>query len=278
MVTISDIKDPVSRFLAFVREREAVRVRREGGQAPPFTSDEILANYRFCNIRREDDAVTKWMAANWRTPNVGDPDLWFAMCMARFLNLPDSLGEIGYPVPWNRTRFLQVLKSRKTKGLRNFNAAYIVSTSGMVIAKELYIADYLLTPLWRDRKNLRPKVGDTLNAYHMLLGQWRGLGSFMAAQVVADMKYVDPLKTASDWWSFAASGPGSRRGLNRVLGRSKDSPWKEDDWRLELARLQKHIDLDVPDLHAQDIQNCLCEFDKYERTRLGEGRPKRKFP
>jgi hypothetical protein len=31
------------------------------------------------------------------------------------------------------------------------------------------------------------------------------------------------------------------------------------------------------DLHAQDLQNCLCEFDKFERARLGEGKPKRKF-
>jgi hypothetical protein len=27
-------------------------------------------------------------------------------------------------------------------------------------------------------------------------------------------------------------------------------------------------------MHAQDLQNCLCEFDKYERARLGEGTPK----
>ena len=31
-------------------------------------------------------------------------------------------------------------------------------------------------------------------------------------------------------------------------------------------------------LCAQDVQNCLCEFDKYERVRLGEGRPKSKYP
>jgi hypothetical protein len=33
----------------------------------------------------------------------------------------------------------------------------------------------------------------------------------------------------------------------------------------------------MPQLHAQDLQNCLCEFDKYERVRLGEGRPKAKY-
>jgi hypothetical protein len=31
------------------------------------------------------------------------------------------------------------------------------------------------------------------------------------------------------------------------------------------------------DLHAQDLQNCLCELDKYLREKLGEGHPKRRF-
>jgi hypothetical protein len=31
------------------------------------------------------------------------------------------------------------------------------------------------------------------------------------------------------------------------------------------------------DLHAADLQNCLCEFDKMERARLGEGKLKRRF-
>jgi hypothetical protein len=30
-------------------------------------------------------------------------------------------------------------------------------------------------------------------------------------------------------------------------------------------------------LCGQDLQNCLCEMDKFERVRLGEGKPKRRF-
>jgi hypothetical protein len=33
--------------------------------------------------------------------------------------------------------------------------------------------------------------------------------------------------------------------------------------------------MEVP--HAQDLQNCLCEFFKYERARLGGSMPKRRF-
>jgi hypothetical protein len=37
----------------------------------------------------------------------------------------------------------------------------------------------------------------------------------------------------------------------------------------------EHIGLG--DLHAQDLQNCLCEYDKYARVRSKEGKPRRRF-
>jgi hypothetical protein len=109
------------------------------------------------------------------------------------------------------------------------------------------------------------------------------MGSFVAAQIVADLKYVPPLKHARDWMTFAAPGPGSKRRLNRVLGRPADAPWRDDDtWRVGFRRLHEEIKpelerMGLGDLHAQDLQNCLCEMDKYERTGLGEGKPKRRF-
>lgn len=115
------------------------------------------------------------------------------------------------------------------------------------------------------------------------LRDMNGFGSFYAAQVVAEMKYVAPLRSARDWWTFAAPGPGSKRGLNRVLGRPKDAPWRDDDvWRAAFARLHEAIApelerIGIGRLCGQDLQNCLCEFDKMERARLGEGKPKRRF-
>ena len=67
-----------------------------------------------------------------------------------------------------------------------------------------------------------------------------------------------------------------------MLGRHKDAPWAEHDWRAALRQLHEAIARDlerigIGRLCAQDLQNCLCEFDKHERTRLGEGKPKRRF-
>lgn len=270
----------ITQLTRFVVERESIRVRRAEGYQPPWTLDPILQQYRFCNVRREDDKVTQWIRDNWRIPHRTDPDLWFGMVVARFINEPDCLLDLGWPVPWQRSHFVAVLKRRKHQKKRITNPAYMVSTNGRSCDKEIFLAD-LFTDLWTARLILRPRAGDTLNSYHMTLLTRMGLGSFMAAQVIADLKYADPhLLAANDWRTFAASGPGSRRGLNRVLGQPVQQGWREEEWRLALARVREELNdalqLDEP-LHGQDVQNCACEWDKYERARLGEGRPKQRF-
>jgi hypothetical protein len=53
----------------------------------------------------------------------------------------------------------------------------------------------------------------SLLSFYGRLKEMNGLGSFMVAQVVADVKYAQ-LKNARDWATFVAPGPGSKRGLN----------------------------------------------------------------
>lgn len=268
----------LDRVLAFARERHEIYLRRSGGYSPPWTHDEILRTYRFCNVYRELDRVTIWIRDNWRLPNQHDVDLWLAMVVARFINWPNTLREIGYPVPWEPERFCRDMSRLQGKV---YTGAYMVRADPETPGepKYRYQERVVFSPMWEARERLRPKLGDTLNSYHVLLGQFHGLGSFMAGQVVADLKYSPVLSLASDWMTFAASGPGSRRGLNRVMGRGKDSPWSEDDWRLEHERLREQFNAawDYEKLHGQDMQNVLCEFDKYERVRLGEGRPRSLF-
>ena len=107
-----------------------------------------------------------------------------------------------------------------------------------------------------------------------------GLGSFMAGQIVADTKQAH--SPCSDWWTFAASGPGSMRGLARVMGRPITYQWSEAEWREAIGDLHEKHELEIEAaaggrLCRQDLQSCLCEVDKYERVRLGEGTPKRRY-
>lgn len=264
----------VKELCAFIREREAIRVKKEAGEPRPWTKDPILGKFRFCNVHREDDCVTRWLRDNWYPAFADNPDVWFAAVVARLLNLPESLSEIKDCIlPWKPTQFLRALHQRKLRGQKNFNAAYIVSTNGVAMEKLDYLVERVLNPLWKDRKHFHKEI-NTLESLHGMLIQYDGMGDFIAAQVIADLKYIEPWKSTPDWRTFVASGPGSRRGLNRVLGRVPSAPINEGSWRMLIVEELLPVVSKYVDIHAQDLQNCLCEFDKYERARLGEGTPK----
>jgi hypothetical protein len=270
-----------SSLMHWIRERDAVLQKKEAGELRPWTTDSIIANYRFCNVRREDDRVTKWIAVNWRYPHQNNPDIWFWMLIARLLNNPASLAAVGKPAKtWNRDTFEKKLKAYRAGGGQVFNAAYIVSTNGHAMDKVDYIIEHILVPAWDRRAEIRPRKGDTLAQFAERLRSLNGLAGFMTGQVVADVKYTPGLLQASDWMTWAVSGPGSRRGMNRLVGREVTAPWKESEWRALLGELREQVNDQLPklkELHAQDLQNCLCEFDKYRRALLGEGRPKQTY-
>lgn len=271
----------------FIKAREDARiVKAQGIGWKTKRLDPIIAKYRFCNVIRADDRVTKFIFL-WAEKWTSHEDLWFAFVVARLFNLPETLCDVASStMPFKPERMRSAAKLRRAEGFNVFNAAYIVSTNGIAMDKIDYVIDRVLTPLWLNRKRYRPKPGGTLNDFHAKLIEAQGIGSFMAAQVVADLKYVGPWKSSDnqprDWFTFAASGPGSRRGLNRVMDRPINTTWQEGMWRAALSLLHKAILPKLPAsisfrLTAQDLQNCLCEFDKYERARLGEGTPKQLY-
>lgn len=104
-------------------------------------------------------------------------------------------------------------------------------------------------------------------------------GSFMAGQVVADLTYTPLLADATDLNTWAPKGPGSVRGYNRLLGLplKQKAPSNEvwcgvlQRWRAELIET---LGPGYGDVNLMDLQNCLCETDKYLRVKAGEGRPR----
>lgn len=277
------------RFAGFIRKRELLRFRKEHG-LEPWTTDPILSKYRFCNIHREDDRVTKWISENWRTPCSRLRYLWFFMVLARIINNIESLEELPPPSDkWSASTFLKKMKAREQKGLRVFNPAYIVSTCGKVMNKIDYVEQYILSPAWQNRNHITSALAGSLENYAKILQrEVYGISTFMAGQIIADLKYEAPLLVERDWETFAVSGPGSRRGLNRLCERPIDSSWKESEWHAVLLQLREFVvDESLPtvqlaakmpkeawihDLHAQDLQNCLCEYDKYCRVANNEGK------
>ena len=275
----------VAKLMKFIKARHSIYEMRAAGKPWPWTVDPILQQYRFCNVYRNLDKETQLIHNNWLHPYGANKDLWFAMVAARLVNWWPSLNEVGFPLPWNPKRFIAKMDARKKRGEKQFTGSYMVRADAVVEgSKAAYLAHYVLQPMWDDRVKLRPKPLDTLDSFHKRLMGCRDMGSFMAAQVVADIKYSEysQLVLASDWGTWAASGPGSRRGLARLTDRKLSYNWKESEWRAVFADLHKEVEplaaaAGLPYITGQDLQNCLCEYDKYQRVLNGEGFPRSKY-
>jgi hypothetical protein len=263
-------------------EREHIREQKEKGKPPPWTDDWVLRTYRFCNVRREEDKVTKWLKKHWRDPYWDHLNLVPAMVLARMLNWPPTLEKIGFPEEWNVKRIVKAIHSAGGPSDKVWGSAYVVTTCGKPMDKALYVVGTVCDAVVRGR--VRPNSLDTLAGFWTRLRQVDGLGAgFIAAQVVADLKHTprNPLMLADDWWTWAAKGPGSQRGLNRYYGRPIKHTIPEDQF---LPQLQSMADAVYPmvydtvkDLCMQDWQNVMCEYDKYERAISEEGKPKRLY-
>lgn len=304
MIDANNLTEYQQIFLYWIKERESIRVSKEAGQPKPWTDDPILQSYRFCNVEREKDTVSVWIHKNWCEPYRDHPNLWFAMIVARLFNWPPTLEIIGVPIcskgegfDFWKTNAHEMLKLHRDKrGEKIFTGAYLVSTNGVSMDKIDYILDRVLTPIWERGRAPRmkgedvskfdnypvtekPVFADTLESYWKFLTQFDGLGSFMAGQVVADLKYTPMLERASDWWTWAPLGPGSIRGLNRFYGRPMGKPLRQEQGLKELQEQQKLIEEKLGwKLPVHNVQNCNCEFDKYLRVKNGEGRPRSTYP
>jgi hypothetical protein len=268
-------------FTKFILEREKIHKLRLAGAPPPWTKDPILQTYRFTNVHREDDRVTKFIHETW-VKDADHPDLWFALYVARVLNRPATLEVLGWPLPWTPNRAAAALfrlVERRASGAKTFTAAYVTTARGRQVETKLDYYMEVFNELWGGRAFFRPTYNDTLASFASRLMTQPGIGGFMAAQVVADIKYYEPLRSAVDLSTFALSGPGSRRGLNWVVGYEREprSKWKEAEWHSTLLELRGKLVNRGGELDAQNLQNCLCEISKYFKVKYAGGRAKQLF-
>lgn len=199
------------------------------------------------------------------------------MVLGRLINEPATMEAIGFPGNWDADELKSKLKVRRDTGARVFNPAYIVTTCGKKMDKLDYVVDVATTvhfaiPSCRGAK--------TLAEYFGWLRKVDGLGAgFLAAQVIADLKYTPLMneERCPDWWTWCTPGPGSLRGMNRLVGADPERAISEPLFRATVLDLRTLIKLRTGfNLDPHDVQNCLCEFDKYMRA-LDGGRPKQNY-
>lgn len=278
-------------FFAYSRAREGIRVKKDAGGSKPWTKDEVLLNHRFCNVFREDDKVTRWFAENLR--HVGSPLLsalafrWFnrittgEVLQQEVVGLQD--GDFDAEV------FKELMLASMPKG-PYVTGAYIINTPPGYTKLDGVI--YLLSNVLPDVEELEAdmvKSRSLEKSHAMLCGEYERLGSFMAYEVITDLQFTPTLSQATDRSTWAALGPGAARGLSRLLYGNIDSfSYSRKVDQVEMLRhMRKLLDFangsDLWDTRRyrqwemREVEHTLCEFDKYERLRLGQGSVKQKY-
>jgi hypothetical protein len=274
----------------WINERESIRIKKERGDKKPWTNDPLLRDYKWCNVRRMDDRVSRWLIANWYDPKSSIDTQLIAAVLARFINWPDGLRyitDVGAQRPFRLTDLSMAadrLKIFQNSGSKIFTGAYIVPgkpglskiDSVIAVAKEVYCLAQSF-----DRKA----------AWRMWahLCEFDYVGPFISGQIVADLAELPYGEHWDDVWYWAPMGPGSKRGMNRLHGRNKDAALSQKEFASDLEGLIQALydraSIDgspdfkfITSLKAIDFQNCLCEFDKYRRLTLGEGSVRAKYP
>lgn len=271
----------------WVREREAVRIKKDAGLPAPWTDDPVISKFRFCNVRREDDRVTVWIRENIRERFAGHEYLWLMLCIGRQINWTPTLEEMirldAWPISDGDGGFLDhmetVLAARQARGEKVYTGAYTITappTKGM--QKIPFTCHTVIGQLWRDRARFAAHLASprkNIQNTHALLKTYTAWGEFMAYQAVGDMIFTPILADAPDRELWCAAGPGTVRGLNRLYGRKLTFALPQEQARSEIRKLYAVIEKETG-VHVafNDVPNCLCETDKYLRVMNGEGEPR----
>lgn len=256
----------------WIEERYRVLTKKVNGYDKPWSDDPIFQTVYFCNVHREHDKVTQWIREHFTVERYGPVHITRALCIARLVNWPPTLMYMIKDLEeFNPKTLREIVEDLPGKV---WGGAYIVSTCGQSITKA-----ELLEQRATQLRNYTPMFSGELWQAHDSIKTIPGFSSFMAAQVVADLKNTNghKLREAPDWWTWAAPGPGSLRGMQWFFG-EKITP---KHFTPRLAEIRKFVDYHVNDFVKpfcnQDLQNCLCEFDKYMRVRNKVGRSKRRY-
>jgi len=214
----------LQRFFDFSRERYHIMLRRRLGQPAPWTTDPVLAMWRFCNVFREDDRTTTWFRENIRNELSMEPRVVMATIAFRAFNRVET-GEILKPFllneDYNFPEWRRLLTERAEANFPVVTGAYMIKT-----APKLNKIDGVLYQL-SEAKMREASIMDwirnndwgfcTQESLWELLCTFPYIGQFTANEVVVDLTHTHILRAARDLDTWTNPGPGCSLGIGMLL-------------------------------------------------------------
>lgn len=284
------IDNQIDRFFSTARERYRIHLAKDViEQQKPWTNDPVFAAWRFCNVFREDDKVTKWIRDHVRNPLRNDPRVITAMAACRIYNRIETLEilhKAGCFWGWDSAKAREAMK-----GVRPIvGAAYVVKTPDY--HDKLDGTLLMVDAIHRDALDVftRLHAGGrlTLEKAWEALQRFPCIGQFMAYEIVSDLRHTYVLQDATDITTWACPGPGACRGLSWLVSEDLETiryggarnRRAAIDAMQRLLVLSRHECLwpgNWPRWEMREVEHWLCEFAKYVKVKYLGARMKRRY-
>ena len=298
-----DLPIATSRFFDYMKKRELIRLRKEAGQPRPWTDDPILQEYKFTNVRRHYDWTSNMLRSTFYSDHFDDDPRSILMNCAVYryfgtFEFAKAVGWYDYD-DFDLWKIEDCATDRLANGERVFTGAYVVTNQGMSAPKPQVVCRHFLSDLYKAVPALLDQVQKTRSWRDLagVMSTIKGFGGsgFMTKEVLLDtmmtgfwggeIQHVDNRKFTypEDYDQWTPVGPGGVRGAARLLGHDSPATFnigkgKPIEIIMRLYEAQEEFwPEEYGKLFPTDIQFQLCEFDKYERTRLGQGRPRSRY-
>lgn len=291
----------------FIKRRYVIHLRKDVlKKDPPWTTDQVLRDFRFTNIRREHDKESKWVIEHITSnPELSYEDKLLNVILFRLYNKHETAELISMPFKfsetpdWNPEWYRSLFEAALVEDPKRvfFTAAF--HTVGMKnTLKKVTGESYAPMRILKFIKILiNEGLVDDIKActnqqeVYQTLTDYNGIGRFLAYQFYVDMTYIAEFPFSEN--EFTVAGPGCVMGLNYLFedrdGMSYEEClfWLRDNLdRLFVEELGKDWDAKRVfwDLSEEDrcfnvmsLENCFCELSKYIRAKDGTGRPRKRY-
>ena len=264
----------------FACERQNIFIKKLNGEPSPWTTDEILQNYKFCNSYRVNDRVSQYLLKNviYNGKKYPNDDMLFRILLFKLFNkestwelLLDHFQDITLKT-FNKEEYSKVLEEAISNGVKIYNDAYI-SCANKAFGYDrkhdnhLALLDKMFNIDKMQKKIIKCK---TMKEGFDIIKSYPLIGNFMAYQLVTDINYSETVNWKED--EFTVAGPGSLRGIKKCFIDKGDLS-NEDIIRYmyehqdkEFKRLNLNFKrIGNRPLQLIDCQNIFCELDKYCR-------------
>lgn len=273
-------------YWKFASERQAVFERRVAGRPGPWTDDEIIRSFKFCNVYRAADRVSQYLISQviYDGDEVDERDLLFRIIAFRIFSNIDTWEGIKSRLGrqplindlWNGSFLAAIEEVRAANGGLYTGAFILCATNafGHSLKHQNHVALFQLM-FQNDELPRRIASAKDLGGIFAALKNYPLMGDFMSYQLAIDINYSELTPFSES--SFVQPGPGSLRGIKKVFvssgGRTPSDVimWMVENQDQEFARLGLRFNgLYGRPLQAIDCQGLFCEVDKYCREAVPE--------